>query len=53
MQTVECPKCTLRFEPDDTTSAARTDVFCPQCGHRFAAESRDEGLDDLALWQTA
>jgi DNA-directed RNA polymerase subunit RPC12/RpoP len=35
MNSVECPKCTLHFEPDEFQSAARTDIFCPQCGHKF------------------
>lgn len=33
MHIVECPKCTLRFEPDERSSS----VFCPQCGELFPA----------------
>jgi hypothetical protein len=38
MNTVECPKCTLRFEPDEVLPAGRSEIFCPQCGNEFGDE---------------
>lgn len=54
MNTVECPKCTLRFEPDELMSLARTDVFCPQCGNCFSPGFPRAGeVENLSAWQTA
>ena len=40
MNTVECPRCGLHFEPDEESSATRDDIFCPQCGLGFYVESK-------------
>ena len=48
MNIVQCPKCTLRFEPDENLSYARTDVFCPQCGNRFVDENRAKPKQNAA-----
>lgn len=53
MNVVECPKCTLRFEPDEFQSAARTDIFCPQCGHEFPMAHFAPIADSGARYQTA
>jgi uncharacterized Zn finger protein (UPF0148 family) len=37
MNTVECPSCTLRFEP-----AEDREIFCPQCGTKFLAPAESE-----------
>ena len=42
MDTVECPTCTLRFEPDDTRFDSYAEIFCPQCGNEFSAASETE-----------
>jgi len=53
MNTVECPKCTLHFEPDEFQSVARTDIFCPQCGHEFPIAQFAPGNNNSANHQTA
>ena len=42
MNIIECPKCTLRFEPDNTRFDTGADVFCPQCGNKFVAVRENE-----------
>lgn len=52
MNTVECPKCAIRLELDESTVPAYRDtIFCPQCGHEFNADS--EPVRDSAKYQTA
>jgi hypothetical protein len=54
MNTVECPKCALHFEPDEEQSAARAEIFCPQCGNEFSAGAGVSSDDNSAAsFQTA
>lgn len=53
MNPVECPKCTLRFEPDEYQLTARCAIFCPQCGHEFQAAPLTGGSNESAASQTA
>lgn len=53
MNTVECPKCTLRFEPDEILSFTRSEYFCPQCGNCFSLASCDANVESSQVWQTA
>jgi hypothetical protein len=42
MNSVECPRCTLHFEPEEEPSVPTEQFFCPQCGHEFPVEVQPE-----------